>query len=105
MVKSILSPMGVSCAAEVNIGNVKMTVKSCTKIVFTYHPKKQRTTFRVGEMIINSTKKVDELLDHAGYSSHTELYKDFGADISFFMNEGKLILYLLEFTDQKFNFR
>lgn len=104
MLKAILSPMGVSIGAKVNIGNPTFEVKQCTQILFTYHSRSARVTMRVGERIINDPKKIDKLLNYSGYEEVKEMLKDFGAGIEFVMSEGKIVLYLLEFTEERFIF-
>lgn len=100
----MLSPMGVSIGAKVNVGAVTFDVKQCTQLLFTYHSKSARVTFRVGERIITSPKKLDELIKYSGYNEVKEMLKDFGANIEFVMSEGKIVLYLLEFTEERFIF-
>lgn len=102
--EAILSPMGVSSGATVKIGSIEKQVKACTKLVFTYHGQTSRTTLRVGDRQINSAKKLDELLKYAGYDKMKDMYRDLGTGIEFVMSEGKLILYLLEFTELRFSF-
>jgi hypothetical protein len=104
MLKAILSPMGVSINAKVNIGNPTFEVKNCTKLVFTYHPKGPRTTLRKGDQIINNPKKLNDLLSYCGYNELREMYKDFGAGFDFAQDENKLVLYMLEFTEERFKF-
>lgn len=104
MLKAILSPMGVSIGSKVNIGNSTFEVEQCTQILFTYHPKSARVTMRIGEHVITSPKKLDKLLEYAGYDKVSEMLRDFGAQIEFVMYEGKIVLYLLEFTEERFIF-